>query len=274
MQLRMSPTGGMPELLAQHAGRAAVVGDGHDRGQVAGVLLEAAQQRREAGPAADRHDPRPAREEPLLVDELDERLVAVGRPERGHERPDRRGPHRRRRARRRSPPTIRPRSGERQELEGQQVDERAGRRRRARGPRLTWRRTWAHAEGEQEQPDEDDEEPALDADPGRQPAPQVHRPLELPVEDRDRPDVLLAQPGGQLLGDRRSSGGSRRCSRSRSSAASCPRRRRPGCAKSRKSVRGTSRNRSATGWPRTNARTSLGQPGERPQLRRRSTGSA
>ena len=83
MQLRMSPTGGMPELLAQHARRAAVVGDGDDRGQVAGVLLEAAQQRRQPGPAADRHDPRPAREEPLLVDHLDERLVRRRRSRKG-----------------------------------------------------------------------------------------------------------------------------------------------------------------------------------------------
>ena len=82
MQLRMSPTGGIPSSVAQHAGRAAVVGDGHDRGQVAGVLLEAAQQRRQAGPAADRHDPRAAGEEPLLVDDLDERLVRVRRAER------------------------------------------------------------------------------------------------------------------------------------------------------------------------------------------------
>ena len=82
MQLRMSPTGRDPELLAQDAGRAAVVGDRDDRGQVAGVLLEAAQQRGQAGAAADRHDPRAARQEPLLVDQLDERLVRVGRPER------------------------------------------------------------------------------------------------------------------------------------------------------------------------------------------------
>ena len=52
-----------PELLAQRARRAAVVGHGHDRRDVARVLLEPAQERREARPAADRDDPRPAREE-------------------------------------------------------------------------------------------------------------------------------------------------------------------------------------------------------------------
>ena len=66
-----------PELLAELAGRAPVVGHRDDRGQVARVLLEAAQQRRQAGPATDRHDPRPAGEEALLVDDLDERLVRV-----------------------------------------------------------------------------------------------------------------------------------------------------------------------------------------------------
>ena len=65
------------ELLAQRAGRAAVVGHGHDRGEVARVLLEAAQERREAGPAADRDDPRPAREEALLVEDVGERPLLV-----------------------------------------------------------------------------------------------------------------------------------------------------------------------------------------------------
>ena len=99
MQLRMSPTGGMPSSLAQDAGRAAVVGDGDDRGQVAGVLLEAAQQRRQPRPATDRHDPRPAREEALLVDELDQRLLGVGRPERLGQDAGDRGTSRRRPAR-------------------------------------------------------------------------------------------------------------------------------------------------------------------------------
>ena len=50
------------------------------------MLLEAAQQRGQAGPAADRHDPRAAGQESLLVDDLDEWLVGVGGPERvGHD---------------------------------------------------------------------------------------------------------------------------------------------------------------------------------------------
>ena len=65
-----------PELLAQLARRAAVVSHRHDRGDVAADLLEAAQERREAGAAADGDDVRPARERALLVDELHERLTA------------------------------------------------------------------------------------------------------------------------------------------------------------------------------------------------------
>ncbi len=76
MQLRMSPTGGTPELLAELARRAAVVRDRDDGRDVAADLLEAAQQRGEAGPAADGHDARAARQRTLLVDELDERLAA------------------------------------------------------------------------------------------------------------------------------------------------------------------------------------------------------
>ena len=66
-----------PELGPEHAGRAAVVGDGDHGREVGRVLLEPAQQRREAGPAADRDDARAAGEEPLLVDDLDHRLLAV-----------------------------------------------------------------------------------------------------------------------------------------------------------------------------------------------------
>ena len=44
------------ELAAEAAGAAAVVGDGHDGRDVGGVVLEAAQHRREAGPAADGDD--------------------------------------------------------------------------------------------------------------------------------------------------------------------------------------------------------------------------
>ena len=108
MQLRMSPTAGIPSWVAEHAGRAAVVGDGDHGRQVGRVLLEAAQQRREAGPAADRDDARTAGEEPLLVDDLDHRLLAVARPRTG--RPGRGSAGRRRtgtasrRGRRRSGP--------------------------------------------------------------------------------------------------------------------------------------------------------------------------
>ena len=63
---------GSPSCVAQDAGRAAVVGDRDDRGQVARVLLEAAQDRRLAGPAADHDDPRAAGERLPLVDQLDE----------------------------------------------------------------------------------------------------------------------------------------------------------------------------------------------------------
>ena len=77
-----------PELGSEHAGRAAVVGNGDDRGEVARVLLEPAQQCRQPGPAADRHDPRPARQEPLLVDDLHQRVAPVVRAERVHECPD------------------------------------------------------------------------------------------------------------------------------------------------------------------------------------------
>ena len=71
------------KLLAQNSRRATVVGHGHDRRQVAGVFLEAAQERRQAGPAADRDDPRATGQESLLVDHLDERLVASPAAEAG-----------------------------------------------------------------------------------------------------------------------------------------------------------------------------------------------
>ena len=58
-------------FVAQPARRAAVVGDGHDRGQVGGVGLEASQQRAQTGAAADRDDARPAAAQPECVDHLD-----------------------------------------------------------------------------------------------------------------------------------------------------------------------------------------------------------
>ena len=87
-QRRMSPTGGIAELVAEHARRPAVVGDRDDRGQVARVRLEAAQERRLAGPAADDDDARPAGERLPLVDQLDH-PAALRRDERVGQRPER-----------------------------------------------------------------------------------------------------------------------------------------------------------------------------------------
>ena len=144
MQLRMSPTGGIPSSVAQHARRAAVVGHGHDRGQVAGVLLEPAEQRRQAGPAADRDDPRAAGEEALLVEELDQRLVRIGRPERvGQDADDAVRPERDERDADR-------RGDEARAARTAGTGASAGRsaRRRARSgarSRVIWRRKWANA---------------------------------------------------------------------------------------------------------------------------------
>ena len=77
-----------PELAAEHAGRAAVVSNRDDRREVARVLLHPAQQRRQPGPSTDRHDPGPAVQEALLVDDLDQRLESIVRAERVHECPD------------------------------------------------------------------------------------------------------------------------------------------------------------------------------------------
>ena len=138
-----------PQLLAQDAGRAAVVGDGDDRGQVARVLLEPAQERREPGSATDRDDPRPAGEEPLLVDDLDQRLVAS---------PVRNGSVSARTSRyaptatssdARPTPTMSPRSANGRNWSVSEVDERAGEARPAPAPGSSWRRTWAPASGEQ-----------------------------------------------------------------------------------------------------------------------------
>ena len=74
------------ELGAEHARRAAVVRHRDDRREVGRVLLEPAQERREARPAAHRDDAWPAREEPLLVDDLDHRQLPVPERERVHER--------------------------------------------------------------------------------------------------------------------------------------------------------------------------------------------
>ena len=193
MQLRMSPTGGMPSSFAQDAGRAAVVGDGHDRGQVAGVLLEAAQQGRQAGPATDRDDPRAAGEEALLVDELDQRLVRIGRPERvgqdadGLVRPegDERDADRRRR---RSP-----RSANGRNCSVSRSIRPSGERRSAKS-RVIWRRKWAKARASSRRPAKTTSEPALDPDAGGQPAPEVHVRSSSRWKTATGPKSWLAQP--------------------------------------------------------------------------------
>ena len=75
------------EFLAQATGRAAVVGDGHDRGDALLALLEAAQQRREARAAADGDDVEigTRRPEPMLGDDFGNALTARRG---GHQRPD------------------------------------------------------------------------------------------------------------------------------------------------------------------------------------------
>ena len=161
------------QLLAQDARRAAVIGDGHDRGQVARVLLESPQQRGQARPAADRHDPRPARQEALLVDELDQRLIRVVRAERPGQDPDglvrpdddegdpeRHGDE--------------PAQEEREELEGQDVDEDAGQAVRLDVSGGDLAQEVGEGDGEQEEAGEDDDQPPFDPDAGGEPAPEVH----------------------------------------------------------------------------------------------------
>ena len=142
------------ELLAQDARRAAVVGDGDDRGEVARVLLEPAQEGREAGPAADRDDPRPAGEEALLVDQLDERLV---RPRRsGTARSGRATDAVPRRTATRASPTAaddQPAQRERQELERQRVDDDAERGPPGSRSRVDLAEDVGDAEGEEQQPE-------------------------------------------------------------------------------------------------------------------------
>ena len=120
MQLRMSPTGGIPSSSRRTPDEPPSSATVDDRGQVARVLLEAAQERRQAGPAADRDDPRAAGEEPLLVDELDERLVRRRRERNGSvSAADRPGTDRDDEDASPIAPTIEPAQRERQELERQ-----------------------------------------------------------------------------------------------------------------------------------------------------------
>ena len=70
------------ELALKSPGAAAVIGYRDDRCDVAGVLLEATQQRREAGAAADGDDLRPAPQIAVIVDDVDDALVALRLEER------------------------------------------------------------------------------------------------------------------------------------------------------------------------------------------------
>jgi hypothetical protein len=221
-----------PELLAQDAGRAAVVGDRHDRGEVARVLLEAAQDRGLAGAAADDDDARPAGERLPLVDQLDEAAPAPGRQERGGQgadraiRPEHEQPE---------PDDADDQTAERirQELERDRVEDGSG-----HASRLDVAGHLAddvgRPERQHEQTRERDEEPALDPDPGGQPAPEVRRGQPLAL---DRSSGVGAHASGRMrdrirgvpalaLGHVRSSSrwkmaiGPKSCSRSQSARAS------------------------------------------------------
>ena len=65
------------EVLAQPAGRAAVIGDRHDSRDVRGRSLDAAQEHGEAVAAANDGDVRPLAEAALLVDDVDEALRII-----------------------------------------------------------------------------------------------------------------------------------------------------------------------------------------------------
>ena len=79
-----------PELLAQASRAAAVIGDRNDRRDVRAVALESAQQRREAGSAAERHDPGAAGEVAFRVEDLHHAVAARDerRDDRSHQPPE------------------------------------------------------------------------------------------------------------------------------------------------------------------------------------------
>ena len=136
------------------------------------MLLEPAQQRRQPGPTADRDHPGPAGQEALLVDDLDQRLAPVVRAERVHECTDDHHRTDRHAAEADARNDEHPGRG-RQEAQRQQVDQGL-----ADPARLQFARGLAEGirEGQrqEQQAHEDQQHPALDADPGGQPAPQVH----------------------------------------------------------------------------------------------------
>ena len=232
MQFRMSPTGGRPSWVRSLPGRAPVVGDRDDRGEVARVLLEPAQQRRQPGPAAERHDAWAAGEEPLLVDDLDERPVLVVGPERVGQDPDHlpRGEREDGHADRRE--DERPESV-RQGLEGDGRDDRLDRLAEL-DVAIDLAEHEREAERQAELPEEDHDEPALDSDPGGEPTADLvdarpaarsiaHGIRSARARDGTRRRSRSPARGATRRAPRRwrSTDGSRRCSRCRSSAGSC-----------------------------------------------------
>ena len=159
-----------PELVAEHAGRAAVIGDGDDRREVARVLLEP---RSSVDRPSLRRSPRSgaAGQEALLVDDLDERLAPVIGRNRSRRCPD---------------------DHHRADRHAAEADARnhetlagAGRKLKVRRSISVWlihpapvRALPAERIGERQRKEqeahEDQQHPALDADPRGQPAPQVH----------------------------------------------------------------------------------------------------
>ena len=161
------------QLLPERARRPAVIGHRDHGRQVARVLLEAAEERGHAGPATDRDDARAACALAALVDQLDQRLTAVLASKRLRDRPkhpicpeaNEDGP---------GQPDDQSTQGVGQGLQGDQVDEAL-----RPAPRLRIATDLANhvcrPKGEQEEPAEHDEQPALDPDAREQPAPEVHR---------------------------------------------------------------------------------------------------
>ena len=85
------------------------------------------------------------------------------------------------------------------------------------------------------------------------------------MEDRDRAEVLLAQPGRELLGDDDRAVVAAGAADARSSAGSCPRRCRPGW-RTRGTRPGTSRKRARDGLVEDERADLIGQPGQLAQL--------
>ena len=161
------------------------------------MLLEASQQRGQAGSATDRHDPRAASEEPLLVDDLHHGLVPVPEGEWVDERPHQ--------AVGAEEEQGQPgRAGDRpahligQELEREEIDDVAGRSARpGHGGDLA--QHVGHAQREHEEACERHEEPPLDADADGQPAAQVHRSSSRWKTETDPKSRSLSRPASSSL---------------------------------------------------------------------------